>query len=235
MRKRIKLTLGKATRRTEPASKVQGCENGDAVGREKGSCRPGRHGSHLFPLRSSLPSIILLYLVTHSDIPNPCLYYPFYPQAQLTIPLEGYLSPRGKKSALNLGTKIPSTEETYRRRKGGVEGETKELRQRGRRRLEKRINARPGRRTRWPGHCADTEATPQPRPPGDTPPLSTRLSHSLILVGASSLARSFVSTLAGASLPQSPPTLLIPDSEWDPLFPATDALPRLPLSLLFRI
>lgn len=34
-------------------------------------------------------------------------------------------------------------------------------------------------RTRWPGHCADTEATPQPRPPG-TPSCSLSRSVSFL-------------------------------------------------------
>lgn len=80
---------------------------------------------------------------------------------------------------------------------------------------------RPGHRTRWPGHCAGTEATPQPRPPGTPssslspavphpfcPPLSLSLFLSVILFhprrGSLSLPRALLArSFSRAAMPWS--------------------------------
>lgn len=66
---------------------------------------------------------------------------------------------------------------------------------------------RPGHRTRWPGHCAGTEATPQPRPPG-TP--SSSLSPAVPLLFYPS--RSPLPSLAFCNTLPPPPRIALPSS-----------------------
>lgn len=74
---------------------------------------------------------------------------------------------------------------------------------------------RPGHRTRWPGHCAGTEATPQPRSPG-TPSSPFSPAVPLPFCLSRSLSPCFSLSLCNTLPP--PPRIVLPSSRRYSLF-----------------